>query len=422
MPFFIGRSVFALILCICLPCSADSPLPEAPFAVLLDGRAVAARLQGITDQGDWVFDQSGQTTIVPRNELVYWGTCHDRCDSTWVFLDNGSVLVADLLRIGEDAVVVNGGIWPETRLPRPLVRAILFRPPLNSMSRDKLIHRILLEPREEDRLLLDQGDELRGTVPDEVAPEPGAFHPEKIAWPVKGALEPIDVSFKRITAILFAASDGVTVAADAPRQWIGLRDGSRLLAQRVIQAEDSLEFDLSGGTTLITEIASGAGANPCNRIVFLQPLGTEVEYLSDMQPAGYKHIPFFSSIWPYRNDRSVSGGHLRTRDGLALKGIGMHSSSRLAYRLPEGDRELHGELSIDERAGQSGSVIFRVYAESSAGNWNKAFESDIVRGGQRPIPMRVDLEDASRMALIVDFADRADQWDHANWLNLRLVP
>jgi hypothetical protein len=38
-----------------------------------------------------------------------------------------------------------------------------------------------------------------------------------------------------------------------------------------------------------------------------------------------------------------------------------------------------------------------------------------------PVPVSVDLSDAKRLDLVVDFAERADQLDHANWLDARLV-
>jgi len=100
----------------------------------------------------------------------------------------------------------------------------------------------------------------------------------------------------------------------------------------------------------------------------------------------------------------------------------MHSSSRLAFDTGGRYRQLHAELAIDDRAGSQGSVIVRVYIQLAAdGQWSMAYESPVVRGGQPALPLRVDLRQAQRIALIVDWADRADQWDHANWLNARLV-
>ena len=189
----------------------------------------------------------------------------------------------------------------------------------------------------------------------------------------------------------------------------------------MVRAGNALEIDLSAGVKLTTDPLSGSGAGPFDAVAFLQPLNNGVVYLSDVQSAGYKHIPFLTSSWPYERDRSVSGGHLRFGDQVLLKGLGMHSSSRLTYELPGQYRWLQAELAIDRRAGLNGSVVYRVYLRSTDGQWSKAFESGVVRGGQAPVPMRVDARDCDRIALIVDFADRAGQWDHANWLNARLV-
>jgi hypothetical protein len=99
----------------------------------------------------------------------------------------------------------------------------------------------------------------------------------------------------------------------------------------------------------------------------------------------------------------------------------MHSRSRLVYDLKERFAWLQAELAVDHRAGHSGSIVFRVFTQDESGNWTSAYESEVVRGGQPAVPMRVNVQGAIRLALIVDFADRADQWDHANWLNARLL-
>ena len=71
-------------------------------------------------------------------------------------------------------------------------------------------------------------------------------------------------------------------------------------------------------------------------------------------------------------------------------------------------------------------MTFQVFLDQStrepAGSWVLAYQSPIVRGGQPPLPISVDVSGAQRLALIVGFADRGDQLDYANWLNARLIP
>jgi hypothetical protein len=98
----------------------------------------------------------------------------------------------------------------------------------------------------------------------------------------------------------------------------------------------------------------------------------------------------------------------------------MPSASRLAYDVA-GYRKFEAEIAIDDAAGLAGSVVFKVVLEAEPGNWATAYESPVVRGGDAPIPISVDLKGAGRMALLVDFADRGDVCDHANWLHARLT-
>lgn len=407
----------ALLTCLGLTNIAKA---EDQTAILLDGRTVNARLGELSTAGDLTLHEAGRSEAIPLDQLTIWGGFRERCDRAWILLRDGSLIVADLMRLEPDRIVVAGRNWPETTLAREQVIGILFRPPLDTAARDALLLRAQREERSEDRLLLEHGDELRGVAPDRILPEPGAFEPERIHWPVPGARDPVKLSLERVTALLFATGPEESAGArDAI--WVGLSDGSRLRATRFARQDNHLTFELAGGIRLNTDGATLTGSNPLELVVCVQPMDSHIVYVSDLQPLGYRHIPYLSTSWPYHVDRSVSGGLLRFGDRVWIKGVGMHSSSRLAYDVPNGYHSLQAELAIDRRAGQAGSVAYRVYVQDAAGQWSKAFESEVVRGGQAPMPMRVDIRDAVRFALIVDFADRADQWDHANWLNVRLV-
>ncbi len=62
-------------------------------------------------------------------------------------------------------------------------------------------------------------------------------------------------------------------------------------------------------------------------------------------------------------------------------------------------------------------MIFRVLVDGQ-----ERFTSPIVRGGDAPLPVSVDVRGAKKLELLVDYADRADVLDHADWLDARLVP
>src|SRR5690606_38009425 len=103
-----------------------------------------------------------------------------------------------------------------------------------------------------------------------------------------------------------------------------------------------------------------------------------------------------------------------------LKGIGIHSASRLTYSLDRQLARFDASIAMDDSAGSAGSVTFSVYL-LRGGTWQEAYKSDIVRGGSPPLPISVDVASAQGITLIVDYADRGDELDRANWLDARLV-
>jgi hypothetical protein len=52
----------------------------------------------------------------------------------------------------------------------------------------------------------------------------------------------------------------------------------------------------------------------------------------------------------------------------------------------------------------------------------EAYKSGIVRGGEAPQTVSVDLAGAQGITLTVDYADRGDELDRADWLDARLMP
>ena len=133
-------------------------------------------------------------------------------------------------------------------------------------------------------------------------------------------------------------------------------------------------------------------------------------------------MPYLQLAWPYQADRNVLGS--------AICGPAANSFSRAwACTARRGSRTtstgpiaaFEAELAIDEEAGRRGSVVFRVLVDDGRGIWNERATSEVIRGGQPPVPISVDLAGAKRLSLLVDYADRADELDHADWLNARLV-
>jgi hypothetical protein len=128
-----------------------------------------------------------------------------------------------------------------------------------------------------------------------------------------------------------------------------------------------------------------------------------------------------SLAWPYQNDRSVTGGMLRAGGRYYLLGLGMHSPSRITYDLNGEYSRFEADVAIDDSVAPCGSVVFRVFADLGDGEWQQRAISPIQRGGAVPHRLSANVEGAIRLSLLVDFADRADELDHADWLDVRLI-
>jgi hypothetical protein len=165
------------------------------------------------------------------------------------------------------------------------------------------------------------------------------------------------------------------------------------------------------------EVAGGTLAE----LTYLQPLGGRAVYLSDRRPSHFESEPYLTLAWPLGSDRNVLGGPLRCQGRGYCKGLGMHAESSVEYPLEEPFRRFQAEVAIDDAAGRHrGSVVFRVMLRTQA-MWREVYASPIIRGGDRPVAVSVELGDADMLRLKVDRADIGDQLDYANWLNPRLV-
>ena len=108
---------------------------------------------------------------------------------------------------------------------------------------------------------------------------------------------------------------------------------------------------------------------------------------------------------------------LRAGGKCYLKGLGVHSAARLTYLMEKPYRRFQAELAIDDSTQGRGSVQFRVLLDE-----REKLRTEIIRGHTPPLPVSIDLAGVKKLELIVDYADRADELDHADWLAARLVP
>jgi hypothetical protein len=407
---------------------------EAPVHLVSED-PFPARLAGIDREWNLSFRTgppgSEKVRVVPAAELTTWGRWRDAEAGPQILLADGGIIRADVLKLDAESLVLGDAtqlgrmLWNEATLPKAAVRAILYYPPAAATDRDLLLDELAKGDATHDRLVLVGGESLSGTIV--AAPQDGRFLPANEAPGTgtfkllrSGASEPLAIPANKVAAVAFP--NPTSLARNDNAAWIGTADGSLVQVTGINVQDGAVKLALAAGGALSASFAGrdDPGAKFWDDVTLLEPNSPQVAWISDRTTLGYKHIPFLSIAWPYHSDRAVTGARLRTPDGVVRKGLGMRSSSRLAYDVT-GFRKFEAELALDAAVGRSGSVVYKVLLQDAGGAWQPAYESPVVRGGAATVPISIDLNGAGRMALIVEFADRGDQHDNANWLGARLV-
>jgi alpha-galactosidase len=112
--------------------------------------------------------------------------------------------------------------------------------------------------------------------------------------------------------------------------------------------------------------------------------------------------------------------HPLTLGGVAYPhGLGTHAVSRLLINLQGSATKFDAMAGVDDEKKGQGSVQFQVYVDG-----RKKLETPVLRGGDAPVPVSVDLTGAKRMTLVVTDAGDGNDSDHADWAGalLTLVP
>ncbi len=291
-------------------------------------------------------------------------------------------------------------------LDRNRVRGLVFAPPSDPFACDRLLDEVREVDADHDTVRLRNGDLLTGAVE--------RIGDRQLHLEVDG--RPLTIDLERIALVIFnarlASGEGPLAAAMA----VGLADGSILGCRSLQPVGPRVRLELAGGSEAV---AVEYLEVPLAQIVYLQSAARLCDYLSSLSPVAFRHVPYLALEWPWRQNRSVIGTRLRTADGgIYLRGLGVHSACRIAYRVPAAARRFRATVALDASAGRRGSVVFRVLL-ATGGQWQEAFRSPIIRGGDRPLDVDVDLAGSTGVALAVDHADFGDELDRANWLDAR---
>ena len=116
-----------------------------------------------------------------------------------------------------------------------------------------------------------------------------------------------------------------------------------------------------------------------------------------------------------QKDKSVDGNPIRIAGQTFERGLGTHADSLLYIKLAGGSQRFTALVGVDDEAGRSGSVEFRVLADN-----NEVYKSGLVRGGDKARPVDLNVTGVDTLALIVNSGIDGANNDHADWADAAL--
>ncbi|MDO8630909.1 MAG: NPCBM/NEW2 domain-containing protein, partial [Phycisphaerales bacterium] len=248
---------------------------------------------------------------------------------------------------------------------------------------------------EDDRLLLTNGDVVRGFVT--------AIDHEGVTIDNGSAKNTIPLRLVVAARLIHpqpAPPQGLYAVA-------AFRDGSRITFTSLEWVNREIEARSAGGARL--EFDAG-------RVSRLDLLGGRWEWLSSQSPASYEHTPMLALDWEYRPDRNVMGGPLTVAGETFKRGIGVHSRSSLIFEIRGEYRELVTSFGMDDDSGPAADVTVAILVDGQ-----KRFEKAHIRSGMLHGPVRLDVAKAGRLELIVDFGENGDLQDRFDWIETGLI-
>jgi hypothetical protein len=288
-------------------------------------------------------------------------------------------------------------------VPLSHVAVLWLHAPTGVTDVGPVLRRLQTEQRDQDVVLLRNGDQIQGTVT--------ALNSQTVCE-IEGPQQKIKLPAERLAAVAFNTTLLARPRLREPHVHAVLSGGGRLT---LLAAEIDAEKGHLVGKTIFRQSVQ---VPLCDVLALNMRQGRAV-YLSDLTPAQYVHTPFLGVSWPWVRDGSVTGGELALTDGIHDKGIGLHSASQISYTLDGKYRWFEAIVDLDQHTGRAGDARIAVLVDEQP---QKLDRNGQLSAGKAPLKLRVPVQGAKRLTLVVDYGARGDVQDHVNWADARLIP
>jgi hypothetical protein len=152
-------------------------------------------------------------------------------------------------------------------------------------------------------------------------------------------------------------------------------------------------------------------------------------YLSDLEPRGMKHTPFFGEfsdfhVFAYRRDKDFEGNRISLGHKTYAKGLAIHSKTVLKYRLGGDYRRFQAVMGIGDEINRGNVDVTLRADEKVIFNGSVKVGENGAQGARRPLPqvLDIDVTGVVELEIVVDYgSDKIDIGDRLYLANARLV-
>ncbi len=371
-------------------------------AVLLDGGTQQGRLVSLGPGAITLASAEGAKHELPL-ERVFKLT--REASGSVAAIDRSMVVLPDgdrLMRLAlgsatETALEVQSDTLGKLSIPLESLLGWVMLVPALPDEVDGVWNRVYLEPRKEEVAWLSNGDRLAGGFL--------GWDERVLKMLLNG--KPREIDRAGIVAVGF---DPALVNYPRPKSAyleMTLQDGSRIGVSEARIEEGNVSATARFGVKI---------RFPLNELVGVHVRSGSFVYLSERKPVEQRYFEYLGPTREVRVDRTVEG-HLFELAGQTFdRGLGAASRTLLAYRIEPGDRRFQALVGMDERAGPSGSVVFRVMVDKE-----QRYKSELLSHRDAPQVIDVDLKGGSFLILDTDFGERGNIRDFADWVEARVV-
>jgi hypothetical protein len=293
----------------------------------------------------------------------------------------------------------------DAQVPLGMLAMVWWRAPDGEVDPQKLRRRLETGPRKNDLVLLANGDRLQGTL----------IRLDGDSLIIQVDRKPITLDVDRVAALVLSSELAVTPSVEGPYARVALENAGR---------PDSTRLSLTGvgcddAMTLTGKTLFGVDVRvPLGHLLALDVRQGKADYLSNLKPINYESTPYLDLSWPLGVDAAASGHDLAVAGSTFEKGLSLHAPAKVSYQLDGKYRRFEALAGLDSRSGRLGKARIRVWGDDKALSLDRG---GLLRGGDDPLPVGVDVMGVRRLTLEVESADRGNVQALVNWVNARLV-